>query len=525
MNKARKLFRKARILILLFFLLVSFTSISPQFSKEGVAIKGIEPDSVADLAGFESPSREISPTNYERILEINGERVMNLKDYSDITSQILLSESVIIKTDKQVYTLTKSVEELGLIVQEVPSNNIRKGLDLQGGTRVLLKPETQITDSQRDELIQVMEYRLNTYGLSDVEIRKSDDLLGNKYILVEIAGATKQEVSDLIASQGNFEARIGNDTAFRGGKEDITFVCRNDGTCAGVSECNADPQTGQEFCRFEFVIHLSPSAAKRHAEITSELEIITTENGNQILEKQIDFYLDDTLVDSLNIGIDLKGLEATQIQISGPGYGETRQEAIMDAQQQMNKLQTILLTGSFPFKLEVVKLDTISPTLGSSFVSNAIKVGLLAILAVAVVVFIRYRNFKIAIPMIIASLSEVFIILGFSALIKYNLDMAAIAGIIAAVGTGVDDQIVIIDEVLSKSYTFASSWKHRLKKAFFIIMAAYFTTFAAMLPLFRAGAGLIRGFALITIIGISIGVFITRPAFAAMIETLVKKED
>ena len=197
----------------------------------------------------------------------------------------------------------------------------------------------------------------------------------------------------------------------------------------------------------------------------------------------------------------------------------------MNAQQQMNKLQTILLTGSFPFKLEVVKLDTISPTLGSSFVDNAIKVGLLSILAVAIVVFIRYRNFKIAIPMIIASLSEVFIILGFSALIKYNLDMAAIAGIIAAVGTGVDDQIVIIDEVLSKSYTFASSWKHRLKKAFFIIMAAYFTTFAAMLPLFRAGAGLIRGFALITIIGISIGVFITRPAFAAMIETLVKKED
>ena len=284
MNKARKLFRKARIWILLFFLLVSFTSISPQFSKEGVAIKGIEPDSVADLAGFEAPSREVSPTNYERILEINGEQVLNLEGYSDITSQILLNENVIIKTDKQVYTLTKTVKELGLIVQEVPSNNIRKGLDLQGGTRVLLKPETQITDSQRDELIQVMEYRLNTYGLSDVEIRMSDDLLGNKYILVEIAGATKQEVSDLIASQGNFEARIGNDTAFRGGREDITFVCRNDGTCAGVSDCNTDQQTGQEFCRFEFVIHLSPNAAKRHAEITSELEIITTEGGNQILE-------------------------------------------------------------------------------------------------------------------------------------------------------------------------------------------------------------------------------------------------
>jgi preprotein translocase subunit SecD len=524
MSTTKKLFKKARIWILLFFLLVSFIAINPQFSKEGVAIKGVEPDSVANLAGIEPPSKETSPTNYERILEINGEKVSNLEDYSEITSQIMLEETLTIKTDKQIYSLTKSTEEIGLIVQEVPDNNIRKGLDLQGGTRVLLKPETEITDNQRNELIQVMGYRLNTYGLSDVEIRKSDDLLGNKYILVEIAGATKQEVSDLIASQGNFEAKIGNETVFRGGKEDITFVCRNDGTCSGVSQCSTDP-SGQEFCRFEFVIHLSPNSAKKHADVTSQLEIISSESGQQILEKPIDFYLDGVLVDSLNIDSDLKGVEAGQIQISGPGYGETRQEAIQDAQQQMNKLQTILLTGSFPFKLEIVKLDTISPTLGSSFVNNSIKVGILAILAVSVVVFIRYRKLKIAIPMIIASLAEVTIILGFAALAKYNLDMAAIAGIIAAVGTGVDDQIVIIDEVLSKSYTFAASWKQRLKKAFFIIMAAYFTTFAAMLPLFRAGAGLIRGFALITIIGISIGVFITRPAFAAMIENLIKRDD
>ena len=41
-----------------------------------------------------------------------------------------------------------------------------------------------------------------------------------------------------------------------------------------------------------------------------------------------------------------------------------------------------------------------------------------------------------------------------------------------------------------------------------------------MIPLFWAGAGLFTGFALTTILGISIGVFITRPAFAAIVETL-----
>lgn len=514
----KRLFKKTRIIVLIVFLIITFIAINPQFDTEGVAIKTVEKNSEADLAGIVPPNSDISPTNYERVLRINGEKVTGLEDYTEITSQITIGETVRIETNKQTYTLTKQTENLGLTIQEIPSNNIRKGLELQGGTRVLLKPELEITDQQRDELIQVMEYRLNTYGLSDIEIRKSDDLLGNKYILVEIAGATKQEVSDLIASQGVFEAKIANDTVFKGGQEDITFVCRNDGTCAGIRDCT-ETQEGH-YCKFEFQIRLSSKAAEKHAELTKDLEVIVDESGQKYLSEQLGFYLDGILVDSLNIGADLKGNEATQIVISGPGLGETQQEALQEALAQMNKLQTILLTGSFPFKLNVEKIDTISPVLGSAFINNAILAGLLAIGAVAIIVFIRYKNPKIAIPMIITSLSEIVLILGFASIAKYNLDLAAIAGIIAAVGTGVDHQIIIIDEVLSKEAEYSYRWKQKLKRAFFIIMAAYLTTIAAMAPLFWAGAGLLRGFALVTIVGVTIGVFITRPAFATMIETL-----
>ena len=54
-------------------------------------------------------------------------------------------------------------------------------------------------------------------------------------------------------------------------------------------------------------------------------------------------------------------------------------------------------------------------------------------------------------------------------------------------------------------------------------MAAYTTTVVAMAPLMFAGAGLLKGFALTTIIGVSIGVFISRPAYAATIEILLKE--
>ena len=104
------------------------------------------------------------------------------------------------------------------------------------------------------------------------------------------------------------------------------------------------------------------------------------------------------------------------------------------------------------------------------------------------------------------------------------MDLAAIAGIIAAVGTGVDDQIVITDEIIRGQKEKFLSWKERIKKAFGIILVAYFATLAAMLPLWGAAAGLLRGFALTTILGVSIGVLVTRPAFASMLEKLMEKE-
>ena len=132
------------------------------------------------------------------------------------------------------------------------------------------------------------------------------------------------------------------------------------------------------------------------------------------------------------------------------------------------------------------------------------------------------RKVKIAVPIMLTSLSEVFIILGIAALIKQNLDLASIAGILATVGTGVDAQLVITDEVLADGSEIAYNWKEKLKRSFFIIMGSYSTVVAAMIPLMLIGAGLLKGFAIVTIIGASIGVFVTRPAYAKIIEVLLK---
>jgi len=115
--------------------------------------------------------------------------------------------------------------------------------------------------------------------------------------------------------------------------------------------------------------------------------------------------------------------------------------------------------------------------------------------------------------------SEAMITLAIATLLKQNLDAASIAGIIAGMGTGVDDQIVILSESFNKEDVNVKL-KERLKRAFFIVMGAFFTLIAAMIPLFWAGAGMLRGFALTTIIGITVGILVTRPAFADIIEQI-----
>ncbi|GIU70217.1 MAG: hypothetical protein KatS3mg002_1453 [Candidatus Woesearchaeota archaeon] len=155
--------------------------------------------------------------------------------------------------------------------------NIRKGLDLQGGTRVILRPETEMNSTDIDSLIENMKQRLNVYGFSDIVVKSISDLSGKSFILVEIAGASDQEVKDLISKQGKFEAKIGNNTVFKGG-EDIKRVCKT-AECSYIERCSA--VSNGYACRFSFSITISVDAAQRQAEYTKDLGV-TVENGEPI---------------------------------------------------------------------------------------------------------------------------------------------------------------------------------------------------------------------------------------------------
>lgn len=493
-----------RVWLLIIAIALSLLAIKPSF-ETGIMIKSVDQNSTALDAGLRQG---------QVIKSVDGEKIETMEDYSAALEKFPTEEKVklIIQTDQEQHILFTN-ETPKITLGDIPSTNIKFGLDLEGGSRALVQPEEKVSASEISDLIAVTTERLNVYGVSDIVIRPVSDLVGNNYMLVEIAGATPSELEELIAKQGKFEARIGNETVFVGGKKDIASVCRNDASCSGIESCF--PVEGGELCRFRFVIQLSEDAAERHAAITAELGVNVTEQG-RYLDEKLDLYLDDRLVDSLFISEDLKGRVTTQIQIQGSGSGAIRKEAYDDAQQSMHKLQTVMITGSLPYKLEIVKLDTISPLLGEKFLYSIFLAGFAAIFAVALIVFIRYRKIKSSLALLFTSFSEVLIILGIASLINWNLDLPSIAGILAVIGTGVDQQIVILDESKRREL----SIRERLKRALFIVIAAYFTSLVSLLPLYWAGAGLLKGFAVTTIIGITSAVLITRPAFADIIRRI-----
>ena len=196
-----------------------------------------------------------------------------------------------------------------------------------------------------------------------------------------------------------------------------------------------------------------------------------------------------------------------------------------DAKNELQNLTILLESGSLPVPVDDISKETISPSLGKEFLFYAALIGLAAIIIVSIVIFIRYRIIKLTLPIVFTALSEVVLLLGFASLINWNLDLAAVTGILAVVGTGVDHQIIITDELKRKSVEVGGSLLARVKAAFFIIMAAATTTIATMTPIifFGLGLGKLIGFAITTIAGVLIGVLISRPAYSEIAKRIMEK--
>jgi preprotein translocase subunit SecD len=150
--------------------------------------------------------------------------------------------------------------------------------------------------------------------------------------------------------------------------------------------------------------------------------------------------------------------------------------------------------------------------------------GVFALITVGLVIYIRYREPGIVLPMVLINASEIVILLGFIGLIKFQMDLPTIAGLIAVLGTGIDQLVVITDEILHEGKVPSPSlYLKRLARALSIIVIAAATVLIAMVPLALMDLSTLKGFAIITILGVLVGVLVTRPAYGKVIMQILSK--
>ena len=198
------------------------------------------------------------------------------------------------------------------------------------------------------------------------------------------------------------------------------------------------------------------------------------------------------------------------------------------ASSRLNDILLILESGSLPIPIESISTESISPFLGKDFLYNSLWIALFALLTVALVLFIRYKKLALTLPILLTGATEITLLIGTISAMGIRMDLAAVAGVIATIGTGVDDNIIIIDELLrgkkSEEVEHVASLLKKIKKAFFIMFASAATSAATMLPIifFSLGLGKLVGFAITIIIGTTIGVFITRPVYAQIAKRIMQ---
>ncbi len=189
-------------------------------------------------------------------------------------------------------------------------------------------------------------------------------------------------------------------------------------------------------------------------------------------------------------------------------------------QQNVKQIESILTGGSLPVSISLGSRTTLPASLGQKFLQLSL-IGIIAsLIAISVLIGFRYRNIRATLPIVAISISELIILL--SILGSFTIDLAAMAGIIAAIGVGVDAQIVITDELLKED---GEETDEKMAHAFDIIKTNVIVATLAMIPLLFSGLVEVIGFAISTILGSLLGYLLSRPAYASIVGMIINRKE
>ncbi|MDY6775486.1 MAG: preprotein translocase subunit SecD [Halobacteria archaeon] len=489
MSDLKGLLKDWRVVLLIVVMVLSVVAIAPTGDTEGTtSLKfGLQLDGGTRM--------QLEPVG-------TTAQVSGLGDTDPAELQSELTQSLGVRT--KVYSNDGIVEIRG----NATDAEIRTALESHGLTVESI--DEGVTPATLEELRNSLQTRIENTPqvgqLSGVRVfQQSNPITNQNFIVVELPGI-QENASSIIAQQGRFEIRVveqGNQTR---------HVLFGDAVERGsVSRPRPSQQGGDTY---SVAFSLTDSGVEQFRSTVIDVNATTNPSAHPLV---MYFNDDEVFRGPLNPTL------ASDIE-SGRWQGGGLQVTGM-TEQQAQRVSVSLRSGALPTQVEIASSTSISASQGSRFKTYSLLIGIFAVIVVGATIYWRYRDLRVAVPMALTGLAEVVALLGFAAGFGLSLDLSHIAGLIAVIGTGVDDLVIITDEVLHEGGVSSSNlYKKRIKKAFIIIGMAAATTIGAMLPLAFLGLGRLTGFAIVTIVGVLIGILITRPAYGSILRVLVTEK-
>ena len=354
------------------------------------------------------------------------------------------------------------------------------GLDLVGGSRLVLEAQTtetisQITPDMMASLHFAIENRVNKLGVSETVVQRS----GDKRLIVEIP-----DVSDL----NQAKAYIG-ETAELDFRKAVTHngtevwvptgLTGKDLTRANLS---TNSQNGQWVVDLEF----NGTGTKKFAELTKSM-----------VGQQMAIFFNGELQSAPVIREAITGGRA---QISGGENGFVYDEA--------KTMVDLLNAGALPVPAKIIEENTVGPTLGADSIAKSKIAGILGLGFVMIFMAVFYRA-----PGLIANIALIIYGLILFALFKtipVTLTLAGIAGFILSVGMAVDANILIFErtkEELKAGRTLFTAINSGFDRAWTSIFDSNMTTIITCAILYFCGTSIVKGFALTLALGVMVSMF------------------
>ncbi len=385
------------------------------------------------------------------------------------------------------------------------------GLDLQGGIQVTLKvkPQPGQTTVNPDDVgvaRNIIEQRVGGIGVSEPQVHTEVSSSGEQRIVVDVPGVSNEsEVRSLVGATGQLQF-IDPKSQTLTDNQDVTSLLKTGKV--GVIFSGGQIQAGS----------VAPDSQNGVLGVSFKLNdqanaawcTYTTNHVNQ----PGPVALDGKIITTPNIQSAI--CSGSTIITVGTGA---------DAQQQQTTLYNQLRYGALPVGLQEEGVVAVAPTLGAHFLAQALIAGAVGLFLVLLFMIGNYR-----LPGVLAALALVFYTLVNYAIFRIlpvTLTLAGVAAFILSIGMAVDANILIFErmkEEIRAGKTLGPAIEAGFNRAWSSILDSNVSSLLVASWLYWQGTTVVRGFALVLIIGVLVSMFSAITVTRTMLRWVVRRE-